>query len=287
MKELLIVVCLAFACQARRVDLAPTSVGVPRVSSWLHNHHRSSAAVAQLYDSSGSEAELPAAAPPSPSYPEQFPEYRFYSDKFLLSIQLLAPTFKTVGRKNKLVVDSIGRCMIQFLPRIEGSDSSGFSFVDRQSIALSPEEIGLIISQLPDLGVQIAREGRDGSDAQSDKRPGKVLTVVPSVDSSISFELASVDEFGNNKSMEMIMEAGEYEVIKSVWRAALPSLTGFDTILKMAVDASLRQALDKSGSAYSRGEDVPSAHVIKETPSVDTSGEKVQSSALRREEVPF
>jgi hypothetical protein len=159
-------------------------------------------------------------------------------------MQLLAPTFKTVGRNNRLVVDNEGRSLITFLPRVQDGASTGFSFQDRLSIALSPKEMGLILSQLPDRGVEVNRQQRplDGMDTQGGAGPSKVLTVTPSIDSSVLFKLASVDDYGNSRSMEVDVQAGEYEVIKSIWRASLPSLTGFDSLLKMQTDAELNKA---------------------------------------------
>ena len=191
----------------------------------------------------------------SPSLQRANPEYRVYGENCLLSIQIIAPTFKTVGKYNRLVVSSTGRCLASFIPRIQGGTSSGFSYPDKQSMALSPEELGLILSQMPDLGVHINRQTAPsmGDYTSSQGGDSKRLVVAPSADSSVLFKLTSVDEHGreigndmNDGSLEVNVQAGEYEVIKSIWSSSLSSLTGFDTLLKIEMDAAVRDAVDSS-----------------------------------------
>ena len=81
------------------------------------------------------------------------------------------------------------------------------------------------------------------------------MTVAPSVSSSVNITLSSVDEHGrnskgssNDSDLEVNIQAGEYEVIKSIWSQSLSSLTGFDSLLKLEIDASIQSAIDDAGS---------------------------------------
>jgi len=197
----------------------------------------------------------------STSFVRANPEYRIYGETCLLSFKALVPTFKGVGQSNKLVVNKPGRMLLEFVPRLSGNNY-GFSYSDRQAIALSPEELGLVLSQIPkNLSVRIFRDGSSRSYNSGGYSSGgqgtfdKILTISPSStgSGSVSFGLTPIDEHGRSiednqhgipPPMEVEVQAGEYEIVKSICNSSLTSLNGFDALLKCEMDYALQQARD-------------------------------------------
>jgi len=177
-----------------------------------------------------------------------YPEYRVYGENCLLSLKPIFATFKPVGKNNGLAVDKVGRLMLDFVPRQTGN-ASAFAYNDRMAVALSAEEVGLILNQLPELSVRIFRKGLNNDYNQE---PDKVLSVTPSTGSSVTFQLNMLEEDGRdseqfssgNQMYEVNVQAGEYEIIKNLCQQSLTHLVGWDTLVKVETNRALANALE-------------------------------------------
>lgn len=148
-----------------------------------------------------------------------FPQYTVYGENCMLSLKVLLPSFKVI-RNNLLVLENNkkGRILLEWTPRmadgkhhsqtfhrnpilVETYSNSFHPYIlgtissARESkirFGLSPEEVGLIIDQLPDHDVELARRigGYDmttGSAAHD--APDKVLRLIPGNGGVVSFKV--------------------------------------------------------------------------------------------------
>lgn len=181
------------------------------------------------------------------AYTLTFPSVLFFS-RYRLSLKTIVATFKPVGKNNGLAVDKVGRLMLDFVPRKSGN-ASAFAYNERMAVALSAEEVGLILNQLPDSSVRIFRKGAHND---YNHEPDKVLSVNPGTGSSVNFQLNMLEEDGRNSEQfpigsqmyEVNVQAGEYEIIKTLCQQSLTHLVGWDALLKVETDRALTSAVE-------------------------------------------
>jgi hypothetical protein len=152
--------------------------------------------------------------------------------------------------------------VLTHLPLARLSLAGSFSKDSNLRFALSAEEIGLIIHQLPlQQDVELIRyasynnSNTSFSGAVSDDLPDKVLRIIPgeagSVSYKVSFErggLAVDTAYENGEQvaatgpLEVVAQLGEQVVMLELMRYSIPYLTGWSTF----VDMSLNRSVDDS-----------------------------------------
>lgn len=177
-----------------------------------------------------------------------FPQYTIFGEKICLTLKAAMPTFKRAGG-NGIAVKQKGKIFFEFTPFM----GNRWQWNDKTAVSLSPEETGLLISQLPHYPVSLVRsEGRnkmgvDGggtviTSGGDDGEIKKVFTVTPA-NGVISFE---VDYFqkGNGGQvhgfpMKIDVQLGEWEIVKSLLEESIPYLLGWRRMLDIATKDSL------------------------------------------------
>lgn len=128
---------------------------------------------------------------------------------------------------------------------------------DRQiRFGLSPEEIGLILDQLPNHQVELTRKlppptstyGMPG--AVVDDEPDKVLRIAPMNGGVVSFyidyekegsggQIPSKSEDGGTGPLNVNVQLGEYTVMAELMRTSIPILVGWSTLVDVAMQRNL------------------------------------------------
>jgi len=164
-------------------------------------------------------------------------------------------TFKTNGKDGKdgIALHNTGRMLLAFTPINPGR--AGFLWDQQIYFGLSVEEIGLLISHVPHQPLKLSRNlGTDWNNDESgindrkydsvsaNNEPGrKVLAVTPG-EFAINFHIDYVDapaETATEKGasfvpMEVDMQAGEWEVVKSILKESIPNLLGWNYMMDIA-----------------------------------------------------
>ena len=199
---------------------------------------------------------------PRPS-PKGLPEYKIYGEQAVLKFAPIFPTFKYGRNGDSLFVAKVGRLMVEFTPR----SSEGF-FINEQRLffAMSPEEVGLAVSQLPGSPVKLQR-------SFNTTLPLKVLNIQPSDGESVMFNLQLCDHIsgsvlapgtdGNEVTeASMRLQAGEFAVLRSVMENLIPTLIGWNVLSEMGnlkIEDMERDQMQTGHSPYQgQGRDQPS-----------------------------
>ena len=153
-----------------------------------------------------------------------FPQYSVYGSESLLTIKPLLPSFKPAGGDG-IALDKRGKIMLGFTPA--ASDGTRFLWDQQIQMALSVEEVGLIVNQLPAHPVELSRSGSQGEGGTAEGTmtgvPDKVLTISPGEGAMVTFaldyvldgvggQISQLDTNSVNAPMEVIAQAGEFEV---------------------------------------------------------------------------
>ena len=146
--------------------------------------------------------------------------------------------------------------------------SSGTISRDRDSalrFALSAEEVGLLLDQLPkQQAVTLVRQPTSSESMveSSTTTPHKVCSITPlpetsTVEWKIDFEVDGVGGQVVQPSvqgpMEVTMQAGEVQAVLAIMRCSLPALLGWAPLQDMAVQKSIQLAIkggNPSGDSY-------------------------------------
>jgi len=135
---------------------------------------------------------------------------------------------------------------------------------DRQvRFGLSPEEVGLLLDQLPQHEVEIVRRiynsnisstttsaaDNDGLMSSVDGGVGvgsgdnleKVMRIVPGDGGVVSFKVdgAGTGDYDGNQLLEVDVQLGEFQVMREIMRSSLPALVGWSTQLDIAMRRSV------------------------------------------------
>lgn len=150
--------------------------------------------------------------------------------------------------------------LVEFAPMNAGSQP-GFQWDEKVGFALSVEEIGLLISQLPHYGVTFNRKvGGDQSTGfnggsydlvttSTNDSIDKVLTVQPGDGATITFRIdymkdgmggqlspaSATNESSRSAPLEVTVEAGEWEVLLSLFKESLPYFCGWNKMMDISI----------------------------------------------------
>jgi len=194
------------------------------------------------------------------TYSRAYPEFKVYGNQCLLSFRPIPPTFKSVGTGG-IVVDNPGRILTEFTPRGNPHDgSAAFRHDAKANFALSAEELGLVLSQVPTYRVELSRNSRQqqpplvdgaGRDVQS-----KILTIEQPENSigclfSLDFSRGGAGAGESNRPLSVELQAGEFEAVRELFRFTIPHLTGWDALVWIQSDAAVASAYHhKEGGNY-------------------------------------
>jgi hypothetical protein len=134
---------------------------------------------------------------------------------------------------------------------------------DREStvrFGLSPEELGVIIHQLPHHPVEFIRRGAS-EDSQYSNSNGssnnKLVRIAPQANNNsgvvsfvLDYEKDGVTGVGPEGPFEVHVQLGEFQVIHELMRTSIPIVTGWSTLLESGVQHAMQQAVEeqKGGS---------------------------------------
>ena len=125
------------------------------------------------------------------------PTYSIWAEESMLSLKLIPPAFR--ANRSGLYVDPKrqGKIIFEFTPR--KSDEMRFDWDSKTVIALSPEEVGLVCSQLPHSEVSFVRkavtpEGGDFGEPVAANLPDRVMTITPVDGGAVRFHIDFVKD---------------------------------------------------------------------------------------------
>lgn len=198
-----------------------------------------------------------------------FPSYSVMGEKCLLVIKPIMPKFKhvpTQSNDNAVAIAQKGRMMLEFSPK---NEEKGFNWSEKISFALTAEEMGLLLSQLPHYSVTLSRRiggaeqgGFGGSaynlvgaaSAGSNEYIDKVLTAEPGEGATIAFRIDYMKDgvggltapvFAQNETsrsapLHVVVEAGEWEVISTIFRDSIPHLLGWNQMMDISIHHAIQ-----------------------------------------------
>jgi hypothetical protein len=185
------------------------------------------------------------------------------------------PKFKRAqGHSNGDIISLLqkGRLLLEFSPKNE-DNQKGFQWDEKISFALNVEELGLILSQLQHYSVTLSRRigGEPSSttfgasaynlvstNSSSTEYMDKVLTVEPGEGATVTFRVDFMkdgmggqkapkfasNETSNSAPLHVVVEAGEWEVISSIFRESIPHLLGWNQMMDIAVHSAIKNRED-------------------------------------------
>lgn len=197
-----------------------------------------------------------------------FPSYSIMGDKCLLTIKPIMPSFKSVSN-DAIALQQKGRMLLEFAP-MNGGNQLGFQWDEKIGFALSVEEIGLLISQLPHYGVTLSRKlggdqtsGFNGASydlvsSTTNESIEKVLTATPGDGATIIFRVdymkdgvggqlppaSATNEGSRSAPLEVAIEAGEWEVMLSLFRESLPYFCGWNKMMDIGIANAIQNRED-------------------------------------------
>eukprot|EP00522_Entomoneis_paludosa_P017574 CAMPEP_0172457270 /NCGR_PEP_ID=MMETSP1065-20121228/21189_1 /TAXON_ID=265537 /ORGANISM="Amphiprora paludosa, Strain CCMP125" /LENGTH=237 /DNA_ID=CAMNT_0013210895 /DNA_START=65 /DNA_END=778 /DNA_ORIENTATION=- len=200
-----------------------------------------------------------------------YPSYSIYGENGLLGMKLLSPRFK-ISSTNVMTLPpkERGRIMFEWIPK----DANGRLNVDKTAamrFALSAEEIGLLLDQLPENGVSFYRKSRQfDSEYMLDVEPGqpgtqtdpdKVCHVTPGEAGLVTFlcdfelngeggQLPPPGEASAQGPMQITAQAGEFQVMREILRSSIPQLVGWQQMTQIAMQRAFDRSLAESTGQY-------------------------------------
>lgn len=159
--------------------------------------------------------------------------------------------------------------LLEFAP-MNGGNQLGFQWDEKIGFALSVEEIGLLISQLPHYGVTLSRKlggdqtsGFNGASydlvsSTTNESIEKVLTATPGDGATIIFRVdymkdgvggqlppaSATNEGSRSAPLEVAIEAGEWEVVLSLFRESLPYFCGWNKMMDIGIANAIQNRED-------------------------------------------
>eukprot|EP00550_Attheya_septentrionalis_P009154 CAMPEP_0198286752 /NCGR_PEP_ID=MMETSP1449-20131203/5731_1 /TAXON_ID=420275 /ORGANISM="Attheya septentrionalis, Strain CCMP2084" /LENGTH=276 /DNA_ID=CAMNT_0043984541 /DNA_START=142 /DNA_END=972 /DNA_ORIENTATION=+ len=194
-----------------------------------------------------------------------FAKYAVFGESSVISLSPILPTYKQAGAEG-VAVDKKGRMILEWVPR--SNDNKSWAWNDKIRLALSVEEIGLVINQLPHFPVEISRPLYAGQDDDTNSHfsgsgpvigdmPEKVFKAIPGEGATITLSIDYVKdgiggqygEDGKTAPIEITVQVGEFEVMKSILKESIPFLTGFTALMKLSEEREIAQM----GTSYNQG----------------------------------
>ena len=193
-----------------------------------------------------------------------FPSYNIFGETCVLNVKPIMPKFKAVGQDgNILDVGERGRLMFSFIPR----HPSGIQWKNQISFALSPEEVGLLTTQLPFNPCMFTRELKSYSSGMNSERyasisdddcVSKTMTIAPIEGASISFEIdykkngvgGQIPPVHANEDnhdfapLNIVVQAGEWEVLRLAAQQSIPVLIGWTKLMEVASNDAVTKRSD-------------------------------------------
>lgn len=192
-----------------------------------------------------------------------FPQYSVIGESSILTLKPIMPKFKSVSN-DAISIQQKGRLLIELAPNNVGNQA-GWNWDEKIGFAISVEEIGLLVSQLPHYGVTLSRRvagdqsnGFNGKSyemisSSSNETIEKVLTVLPGEGATVTFRMdymkdgvggkvppaAATNESSSSAPLEVKVEAGEWEVISSIFKESIPHLLGWNKMMSIGVENSI------------------------------------------------
>jgi hypothetical protein len=123
-----------------------------------------------------------------------FPQYTIFGPDSALSIRGAMPQFRRAG-SDGVSVERRGKLILEWIPR--NNTGAGFAWNDKTIFSLSVEEVGLLVSQLPNNSVELSHPTYT-SDGEAKASPvmqmggdviEKVFTVEPGDGSTLKFKV--------------------------------------------------------------------------------------------------
>ena len=188
-----------------------------------------------------------------------FPQYTIFGPDVALSIRAVLPLFKRAG-VDGISVDRRGKLVLEFVPR--NNTGSGFAWNDKTLFSLTVEEVGLLLSQLPTYGADDV-EGGDFSLLGVKQLGGdaieKVLTINSGEGSTLIFKIDYMKggvggqtppgiEGMPTTPLDVTIQAGEFEVFKSICSTSIPYLLGWNTSMDIASAAAISKGVSGGGN---------------------------------------
>lgn len=206
-----------------------------------------------------------------------FPSYSIFGTDALLTMKPLLPTFKPAGGDG-VALDRRGKMMLSFTPSAAGSDGGGsgnWLWQEQLSIALTVEEVGLLVNQLPMHEVEISRSGNNqggrgggeyslAPEPEISDAPDKVLTATPGDGATVTFtldfvrdgvggQLSPLEENSRHAPMEVVAQAGDFEVLKRLMETSIPQLLGWNSMMDIGVQSMINRGSGGGGGGYGGG----------------------------------
>lgn len=193
-----------------------------------------------------------------------FPQYTIFGPDTALSMRAAMPNFRRAGNDG-VSVERRGKLILELIPR--NNTGAGFAWSDKTIFSLSVEEVGLLLSQLPDNSVELSHptynNSMDGEESSVEQLSGdvveKVFTVEPGEGSTLTFKIDYMSggiggqtppgmEGIPTTPLEITVQAGEVEVFKSICQTSIPYILGWNTCMDIASAAAISKGL--GGGAY-------------------------------------
>lgn len=184
-----------------------------------------------------------------------YPQYHVFGERSMLCIKIILPKFRTV-RGDALVTDKSGkgRMLLEFTP---SSAERNYQWNDQVRFALSPEEVGLFCNQLPHHEIELSRRATSFYPGEEDENnnlgaitnndPVKILKVSPRDGASVAFTIDFVKNGIGGQSeigpLEVVAQAGEFEIIAAIMRSSLPVLVGWSPLVDIALQYSINETM--------------------------------------------
>jgi Whirly transcription factor len=188
-----------------------------------------------------------------------YPQYSVFGENCVLALKILPPTFQVL-KSRTLVVEKKGRLLLEWNPRA----ADGTVIREKQvRFGLSPEEVGLVLDQLPEHQVELTRlPPRSSNDFSAVSQPSgatKVLTLTPQGGGVIAFKMQLDDNDGsyvphstggNARAMEVAVQLGEYQVMRHLMLSSIPVLVGWQQQVEIALQRSIDSARRGQGQGH-------------------------------------
>lgn len=197
-----------------------------------------------------------------------FPQYTIFGTDSALSVRSIMPVYKKAGQDG-VSVDRRGKLMIEFIPR--NITGAGFAWNNKIFFSLTVEEVGLLLSQLPGNSMELSHPTFSDDYSGGDSAGGvaatagdvveKVLTIEPGEGGAVTFKIDFMSNGVGGQSppafndgppptpIAITIQAGEFEVIKSILQTSIPYILGWNTTMDIASAFAISKGLSE-GKSY-------------------------------------
>jgi len=168
-------------------------------------------------------------------------------------------------------VDRRGKLVLEFVPR--NNTGAGFAWSDKTLFSLTVEEVGLCLSQLPNNPVELSHPTYNTAGGEHEEGPmpdvtqlagdavEKVVTIDPGEGGSLTFKLDYMKAGVGGQTppgieglpktpLEITIQAGEFEIIKSVCQTSIPYILGWNTTMDIASAFAISRGVSGNNERY-------------------------------------